>query len=83
MAFELTTAKMTAAQRAAWWRNQSRRDYERFSGKGVDDLGPEIRFPRGKQRCHGLRRIQVKHGDWEEACADRWYHQAHASRLPA
>jgi len=76
MPFELTTKSMTMRERDAWFRREGQRQYDKFSGKPVDDLGPEIRLPKGKLRCHGIRKRQVAHGNWEDDCADAWYRQS-------
>lgn len=77
--FERLTRNMTLSQRHDWWENQAKADYRKYGGKGLDDLGPDIRFPKGKRNCHGLRR-KLFHGDWWEEPAGEYYHQAHATR---
>lgn len=80
--FELATKGMNPRQAQEWFRREGRRQYDEYGGRGKDDLGPEMRLPVGKMRCHGIKRLQAAHGDWEDECVAYWYHQAHAFRNP-
>ena len=82
MMFKCITRSMTPAERHEWMKEQGRISAARRDAGFIDatDMGPDIKSPKGKMRCHGIRRKMYPKGRWWEEPADEYYHQAHASR---
>lgn len=81
--FELATKGMSPRQAQEWFRREGLRRYNAKSGKcrSFSDLGPDIPYKNQTRRVTRHRREQFVYELEDDGRG--WYHQAHASRLPA